>query len=284
MRAIGVLSRFTSELVPFLKGDRRTPVVYFDKVRNVGDLLNPYLIPRITGVETRRSKSSAFIHLRAIGSVLGSANWQSYIWGAGSIDGSPPRFRLDPRKIRAVRGVLTRDMLSNCGYPMDSVLLGDPAWLLPRYYKKRSSINGAAYRVGIVPHFSDMERFVDKSLVPSQDCTVIDVGLDPESFVDKVLSCDFIVSSSLHGLIIADAYDVPNAWVKFSNKLLGDEFKFRDYYSTTDCPKEPAYRVAMQSDLTGLLSSISSIATTKQFKRNADDLLDAFPSEMKVPA
>ncbi|MER8386462.1 polysaccharide pyruvyl transferase family protein [Mesorhizobium sp. M1380] len=279
MRSLNFVARLTSDLIPYIGGDRRTPVVYFDKVRNVGDLLNPYIVPKITGQETRRSKSNVFAHLRAIGSVLGSANRQSYIWGSGSIDGNPPRSRLDPQKIRAVRGVLTREMLYGCGYPIESVPLGDPAVLLPRYYSKERV--AATFRIGVVPHFSDMDILLKGNIVVPKDCLVIDVAQEPEAFIDSLLKCDFIVSSSLHGLILADAYGISNVWASFSDRLLGGEFKFMDYYTTTDSPKQVVYHVATQSDFTELLKSISSIASRKLFKFNTDDLLDAFPREMK---
>ena len=44
-----------------------------------------------------------------------------------------------------------------------------------------------------------------------------------------VKSCDLIVSSSLHGLICADAYGVPNEWIQLSDDLIGGNFKFRDH-------------------------------------------------------
>ena len=43
-------------------------------------------------------------------------------------------------------------------------------------------------------------------------------------------ACEVIVSSSLHGLIIADAYGIPTVWAKFGNDINGNDFKFYDYY------------------------------------------------------
>ena len=58
---------------------------------------------------------------------------------------------------------------------------------------------------------------------------MIDPRLPIEQFVDELVSCEMIFSSSLHGLIIADAYNIPNRRVIFGNKLIGGDFKFNDY-------------------------------------------------------
>src|SRR5690606_32571185 len=48
--------------------------------------------------------------------------------------------------------------------------------------------------------------------------------------LSEVLQCDFILSSSMHGLIIADAFSIPNRRIQFSSGIISD-LKFDDYYS-----------------------------------------------------
>ena len=44
-----------------------------------------------------------------------------------------------------------------------------------------------------------------------------------------MLKCKFIISSGLHGLIVSDAYNIPNSRIRMSDKLVGGDFKFIDY-------------------------------------------------------
>jgi pyruvyltransferase len=57
---------------------------------------------------------------------------------------------------------------------------------------------------------------------------------DWKSFVDQIKQCRKIISSSLHGLIIAEAYGIPTEWRDWGGGVIGDGWKFFDYYSATD--------------------------------------------------
>jgi pyruvyltransferase len=61
---------------------------------------------------------------------------------------------------------------------------------------------------------------------------IIDVENDIEKFIDEVCACKVILSSSLHGLICADAYRKPRLRLVLGNRLQGGDFKFMDYHST----------------------------------------------------
>ncbi len=133
----------------------------------------------------------------------------------------------------AVRGKLSRKQIMSWGAHVPEVY-GDPAILLPLMYNPDIK---ATHKVGIIPHFVD-EPFLTgemiNNLVGDRTWKKIDVCQDYQSFVNEVLTCEYIISSSLHGLIIAEAYGIPVQWITISDKVIGKGFKFRDYLSATD--------------------------------------------------
>ena len=64
----------------------------------------------------------------------------------------------------------------------------------------------------------------------------LDIFDGVESFISQLTECQFILSSSLHGLIMADSFGIPNQWMVLSDKVEGKNFKFYDYYSVFDMP------------------------------------------------
>ena len=58
----------------------------------------------------------------------------------------------------------------------------------------------------------------------------------PNEVIDKICSCENIISSSLHGLVISDSYNIPNCLFVSRESMLAihhnqGAFKFKDYYS-----------------------------------------------------
>jgi pyruvyltransferase len=272
------IKRFFLDLNKIIKSKGKVPVVYFTNKKNVGDLINEYIIPKISGREIYKVESNWFPHLRAVGSVVGSSGFNSYIWGGGSIDGKEPIHSLDPKKIFALRGLLTEKVIEKKIGKKINVPLGDPALLMPRFYfpnvEKKSN-------VGIIPHFSD-DRVVRELLNQvNADVELISVSQDPEQFVTQLLGCNYVISSSLHGLILADAYGIPNKWLKFSDNLLGGDFKFNDYYSVTKSSDECCFEVSSSNDLNKILNSLETDCTVKKYIKNLENLVNAFPARFK---
>lgn len=197
--------------------------------RNFGDWIGPYLFEKITGMAPRlaypntRSLTTVYV---AVGSIMRRVQGENAIvWGSGII--SREDSFLPPAKTCAVRGPLTRARFLELGYACPAVY-GDPAILMPAVYRPRPS--RSRHRLGIVPHFihyaEASERFAGDSSV-----RVVDVTQPVEDVVDAICSCTSVASSSLHGIIVANAYGIPAAWISFRDELDGDGTKFRDYYA-----------------------------------------------------
>lgn len=197
---------------------------------NWGDALSPVLTSWISGREVYGYQEVVNLAGRPVFSVVGSILDSSSIdhhvvWGAGFMhrDGA---FRIAPREIRAIRGPLSRQIVRDSGLPCPAVF-GDPALLLPAYYRPFTE---PTWDVGIVPHMADRAHPWIDSVRRESGVRVLDVqGGDITGFIDQVLSCRMIASSSLHGVILADAYGIPAVWIELSDRVLGDRFKFWDY-------------------------------------------------------
>lgn len=255
----------------------KIPIVYFNQIDNVGDLLNEYLIPLVSGKNIIKVSGNAVSHMRAIGSLLGSTSSKSIIWGAGSIDGRPPARKLNRRNVLAVRGKLTKQLIESTGISLSSDLpLGDPAVITPSFYMPKSV---KTTKIGVVPHFIDEKRIESLKIIENPDCKIISVRQPPERFIDELISCEFVLSTSLHGLILADVYKIPNKWIKVSDDLLGGTYKFNDYYSTTDHPKESPIPLASNDEVATLISSVAREAHVKHYTKEVSSLIAAFPKK-----
>lgn len=200
--------------------------------RNLGDELNYYLIQSLSG--KRVIAYDSFFHgnrknYAIIGSVVELCNNKTIIWGSGAFQKEIGALPTKPLKVYAVRGPLTRNYLICNGVECPSVY-GDPALLLPLIYKPKQNKH---HRIGIIPHFNDLSSpIIDELIRVYQDCVIIKLRnyVEWTEVIDTIANCDAVLSSSLHGLIIADAYKRPNVWVKFSERTFEGEFKYLDYF------------------------------------------------------
>jgi len=222
--------------------------LYLKRIRtpNLGDTMNDnlmeYLIGKnnFTSVQHGYGRNHVFI---AIGSILQWADGKATVWGAGFLTANSS-LREQP-KILAVRGPLSREKVLEIGFKCPEVY-GDPALLYPRFYHPEVKGHG---KIGIVTHYIDRPSPIFKKFIKENDVVDIHVQENVNKTVDAIRSCSKIISSSLHGIIIADAYGTPSKWIKITDKVLGNGFKFRDYFASVDSTDtEPI-----------LLSSIKSV-------------------------
>lgn len=212
------------------------PLFYWSSIKfegkpkeNYGDLLSKYIVEKISGKEGKwvHPKKQPWYkwdksNYLAIGSILAHATKDSIVWGSGIVD---KKHAVAQANFRAVRGPQTQKFLENLGYNCPKVY-GDPALLLPEYYKPEVK---EKYKIGIIPHYVDYQP-VNKLYKDHSNIKVIDLlTTDIEATTNEILSCEKIISSSLHGVIVSHAYRIPAVWVKFSNKVFGDDIKYQDY-------------------------------------------------------
>lgn len=236
--------------------------------RNWGDAINPILAEMISGRKVYLADDPGLFRFLAIGSVLHLADSNTEVWGSGFI--RPDSCVLEPpRVIHAVRGPLTRDLLLRAGVPCPEVF-GDPALLLPRYWNPSPN---SRIRIGLIPHMVDARLPVVRHLASQDGVKLIDIQGDLLEFVREVKSCDVVLSSSLHGLICADAYGIPNRWIMLSDGLVGGAFKFNDYYSGIGQSPRPPLVPDLGSDVTHLAAE----ATRNEIRVDLDALQDACP-------
>lgn len=183
-------------------------------VVNFGDELGPHLLARL-GYQVRRVPEIHQADLIGCGSVLEgaarNARRGAIIWGSGLMHGEP----VDTRRldIRAVRGQLTASVLGV------SVPTGDPASLVPMLYERPRVKHG----LGVVRHYVDQHPY------PWADI-VIDTTDPIDDVIAGIGSCARVASSSLHGLIVAEAWGIPAIRLHHA-EVAGGNFKWLDWFS-----------------------------------------------------
>lgn len=247
---------------------RRVIRAYWSRIPNWGDALNEFLIPALSGMPVQFTRHPRLAKYLVVGSIISRADSNTVVWGSGAIS-ADVRLSSKPKKVCAVRGPLTRRLLIAQGIDVPEIY-GDPALLMPRLYNPDLS---ARYDVGVIPHHVDRGHPWLENLLGAQDVSVIDVECDTLQFIRNIKQCRRIVSSSLHGLICADAYGIPSTWVEFSNRVIGDGFKFKDYFASIG--RSDYRRIQIREDTT--LDSIIEDEIPYRVNIDLDGLLEACP-------
>jgi pyruvyltransferase len=170
----------------------------------------------------------------AIGSVLHLAKDGAAVWGSG-INGKMPAeaHTFSTLDVRAVRGPRTAEFLRSRGITVPDVF-GDPALLLPvlapeRF--RRSQRGGVA----LVPNLNDSEAIAEIAKdMRADSVTLVSPRAGWNRCVEAIIGHDLVLASSLHGLIIAEAFGVPARYVRLTETE--NLFKYTDYYEGTGRP------------------------------------------------
>lgn len=206
---------------PQARGGALVPAFWWDGHPNFGDDLTPWLLPWYGIVPLYREPRSAA--LIGVGSLLEfvASDYAGAVWGSGLMnDAAHP---LPRAAVLAVRGPLTAERIGL----RNEVPYGDPGLLAARHLR-RPDHDGT---IAVVPHghhraHPGLSRMVHRA---GETARVIDVHQRAAAAIRRIAPARAVVTTSLHGLITADAYGIPAVWTMLDPPLGGGDFKFRDY-------------------------------------------------------
>jgi hypothetical protein len=238
---------------------------------NLGDALSALVVSTISGlpVEHRHFYDSGerLIGIGTIGQA--QRNGILHFWGTGMTRTNPGKhpYSKPPNTeliVHALRGKMSAAVMRKSGIHAPDVF-GDPAWFLPRFFPRTEE---PKFELGVILHISELDvpiiegepkKGLEKYKIPpalSGAIRIINTYASPtleglHERVNDILSCKRIVSTSFHGLVIAEAYGIPCALLPGYDGhetvlSVGDEkarldHRVRDFYSATEQQRVVAY-------------------------------------------
>ncbi len=256
--------------------------LHYARNGNMGDMLNLDICKNIFNMDVRDSSVNS-CECVFIGSIMGDfTKKRSFfnniypcpvkVWGTGLIGETSVDVFCRKMEIFAVRGKKTFEAIKRVkNVFICNNVLGDPGLLsselVPKIQKK--------YDLGIVPHYIDKQNLPEIELSESS-YIIIDVNNNPLECIRQISQCRTILSSSLHGLIIADSFNIPNKRLIITHSL-GD-YKYEDYYSVYNIENyNPFLNLKEINCETIDIIKSEYIITEKQVDAIKQKLLQSFP-------
>lgn len=173
-------------------------------------------------------------HLLALGSIIGSGRFDATVWGSG-VNTAQAIYNTGKFKknatliIKAVRGPITKEILSGFGYDCKGCVFGDPGILMPLIFKPEPSEK--IYDVSIIGHFK-MAQYIN-SKYPQYHYINVETS-DYKTFIQEICASKKIISSSLHGIILAESYGIPAVFYNENGMMDREIIKYYDWYYLTN--------------------------------------------------
>lgn len=210
-------------------------------------------------------------HLYAIGSILQMGYQNATVWGSGfAFEPSLMRGLLQlGRKldIRCVRGPKTKETLQRLGFICPEKY-GDPAVLLPQIYVPTGMLKTEKYI--FIPHFQAEEearkQYGDDHIVSMNTN-------DYKRVIDRIVASDRVISSSLHGIVLAEAYGIPAVY--YQDKTSRFAYKYEDWYLSTGRSKTNTVHSVEEGMTTRIIQPDKG--TIEHMQKT---LLDTFPRDI----
>ena len=227
---------------------KKIKLAYSD-LYNAGDLMNVDIVEHLSKYKVERSKTHC-ADMTAIGGAIFGLQYSDdikkrvcqrvlkliydkkpiYIWGSGFWhDRNQNKLFRSNLKVCALRGKKTQEKLEHLTGRKFDVPLADAGLLIDELIELPI---GKKHKVGLIPHMSQQDEAAMKGIGSNEDIHIINIKDTPQAVGREIASCEAVLSSSLHGLIFADALGVPNLHIRGEHDLPEGNFKFEDYYSS----------------------------------------------------
>jgi len=241
-----------------------------NKKDNLGDYLSLVVYEHLLKINniSKDKKLSKTKHIYGIGSVLLTGFQDCTVWGSGilgELKGLSGKitmlFNKFVRKldIRAVRGPLTREYLIKNGIDCPKIY-GDPAVLMPLIYQSKVK---KQKNYLIINHYSQKQK---------KDENSVDLKTrDYKKVIDKICESELVISGSLHGIILAEAYGVPA--ILLEDRKSFSDFKYKDYYYSTGRNEFPIAK-SIEEALSMTPPKLPELSKMQK------DLLEVFPRDL----
>ena len=264
------------------------PLHWWDLKPNFGDEIGPYLVEKITQKPVVNIYGVTGVPgIMSVGSILHHLDKPGMeVWGSGLMHDNVEKIisaykHLPPPRILAVRGKLTAEVLKQKLHWDIPDVFGDPGLLMPQFYKPKNNAE-AKDKIVILPHHSHLKIF--NALDFGEGTFLSNVGKGLLNVIDDIANAKCCISTSLHGLIVAQAYNVPWVWIRLADqKLAGDDFKFEDFF-TTLAREEVADCMVTVENLKQLdIKKLASTASLPKSYCDLDKLLSVFVERWGKP-
>jgi len=206
------------------------------------------------------------------------------MWGTGFMraEGSLVGELMRRFDVRACRGFLTLERLKKMrGVKIaKDIVVADPGLLAGRLID--TSDIEKKYELGIIPHYVDKNNPLLKK-IKIENSVMIDIQQQPEIFMKKLAECKYVIASAMHGLIAADSLGIPNVRMVLSDKIIGGDYKYNDYYSAFGLDSHVIINLSEREFSDADLPDITNSYKVKpeQVVQLQDALLNAFPFQRK---
>jgi len=233
---------------------------YWRANTNFGEMLIPIIVKWISGHDIEYVYNDVKGKYLIIGSEMSRNVLQEndIVWGYGNRYSERVKVP-ESANILAVRGELTWESMDG-DVPR---VFGDPSILMPLIYTPKQLER--RYDIGIITHHTDRHLF---KKINDPNILLLDIFDDPYLIIDKLNSCDIVISSSLHACIVAESYDIPVIWMLGSkDKRETFQIKFADYFSGTERDRNLTPTIFLETDICSIAKNSIDILPKGVFHR-----------------